>query len=762
MACLILASAVSAAANSIVITDDEQETVIWNLSADRVVTFSDSKMIEAYGNVALREGDDYLKADFIRYFGETEWVLLKGNVNVKMGRDVVEATEAEFDLKNRVGWLRNGSVFMDGPHVYFTGERVKKDFGDSYRFRNAKITACDGDSPAWSISAREATIELEGYSQLWHTSMQVKNQDVLYAPYAILPAKKKRQTGFLLPEVGQSSKRGMYYNQPFFWAIDDTTDMTFNAYWMEMRGVMTGVEFRQHATEDEKSWFRADYLKDARKDSTEEDEPGGLGDDGLIRNNDDRFWVRGMFDANLPDPRWKVKGTLDYVSDQNYLREFSSGMSGFDRSQSDFEDIFGRSLSSEAQNRTSEVLLSREWERVGLGISGKYTQNINVGNGNLTSKSDNTVQTLPQIDFFLFKSNLIEDSPIPVEIQATAQAVNYLRHNGTTGARFEIAPQVSIPLSGRYGSIISTFGVRHTEYSTDHKEPDGVNVLSATGTSRTIPSMNISAFTEVARTFNLAGQDPVAGMQAGDTRWTMLRHSLQPRVSYDNTANVDQDDNPYYTVHDRILARNEITYSLTNLFTRKRLSVSAASEEEGGGLVQRYDYSDFLRVRLQQSYDIREADRTEQLDKYETRPFSDIEAEVTMNFDSYAWLTSRTFWSPYLSKMTRHEHTLNLSYSDWVKFHTTFDFREAVDEYKRKETETDDKLSSMDSQLDLKLWGPWSVALNYEVDLDKGKDIEKGIDVTYSHQCFDFMVGYSKDGVEDEFSFWLALPGISF
>jgi len=762
LTCFLLTGHGAALAGTISVTDSEQETVHWNLTADRVVTHSDSNMIEAFGNVALREGDDFLKADFIRYFGDTDWVLLKGNVSVKMGRDVVDASEAEFDLKNRVGWLRDGSVFVDGPHIYFSGERVQKDFGDSYRFRNAKITACDGEVPAWSITAREATIELEGYSQLWHTSMQVKDHSVLYAPYAILPAKKKRQTGFLLPEVGQSSKRGLYYNQPFFWAISDTADLTYNAYWMELRGLMQGLEFRHHTTEDNKSWLRVDYLKDARTDSTEEDEPGGLDDDGLVRNNDDRFWVRGMFDGTLHDTQWKLKATVDYVSDQNYLREFSSGMSGFNRSQDDMEDLFGRSLAGEAQNRTSEVLLSRDWQRVGLGISSSFTQNVNVGNGNLTSSADNTVQTLPKIDLYLFKSNLVDGAALPVEIQATAQAANFWRHNGTTGARFEVAPQISIPLSGRYGSVISTVGLRHTQYSTSHKEPDGIQEQSATGTSRTIPSLNIAAFTEMARTFSLAGQDPAAGMKAGDSRWTMLRHSIQPRVSYDNTPNVNQEDNPFYDVDDRILARNELTYSVTNLFTRKRLSVSAGADEENPELVQRYDYSDFLRLRLQQSYDFREADRTEQLEKYSRRPFSDVELEARLSYDNIASLTSRTYWSPYIGMVTRHEHTLDFTYYERATFRTTFDFRQQVDEYKRKETETDDKLSSMNSELELKLWGPWTLGLNYEVDLEKGKDIEKGVDLLYSHQCFDLQFSYAKDGVEDEFSLWLALPGLSF
>ncbi len=759
LACMLFFYSFTANANTLTVVNDDQETSLWQLSADRLVTYNDSNIIEGYGNVTLREGENYLKADFVRYFSDTKWIFLRDSVQVKMGRDVLKGAEAEFDLKNKVGQLSDGSIFMDGPHIYFTGEKIQKDFGDSYRFRNAKVTTCDGDAPAWSLSAREATIELEGYTQLWHSTVQVKNQDVMFLPYTVLPTKKKRQTGFLLPEVGQGSGRGLFYSQPFFWAISDTADLTYNAYWMEKRGVMQGLEFRSRATQKDNIWLRMDYLQDNRTDALESDEPGGLSNDGLVRDNMDRFWMRGMFDMVLPDSKWKLKGTVDYVSDQNYLREFSSGLSGFDRSEDELEDLFGRSIAREAKNRETDVLLSRDWRRVGLGVSASYTQNIGVGNGNLTSGADTTVQTLPQVDMHLFKGKLMEETPLPIEVQGTVQAANFTRNKGVSGSRFEVAPQISMPLTSRYGTIIPSIGVLHTQYSTRDKGDADIYGVRATGSSRTVPSMGVTAFTEFARNFELA-EVSASNLSPGDSKWVGLRHSIQPRISYNNTPHVNQDSNPYYTVHDRLRPNNELTYSVTNLFSRKRMRVTGPAEKDGDPQ-QHYDYADFLRVNVKQGYDFREAERTDQRDKYPRRPFSDIEAEVRVNYDQYLALTTRTFWSPYLGDLTRHDHAVNLNY-DWFSLRTRFNFREKIDEYKRTVNYGGNALRTMDSELMVNLWGPWSASMFYEVDLEGEEDIEKAISIRYTHQCFEWELRYMQDSIEDEFSFWVALPGLSF
>ncbi|UZP68817.1 LPS assembly protein LptD [Desulfovibrio mangrovi] len=766
---LALSFPVVAGATEVLVLNEDEEAVVWTLHADKLTSLNDSKVLEAEGKVSLRQGEDYLKADFIRYFSATNWVLLKGNVQVKMGEDVMESEEAEFDLGSRIGWLKNGKVFVDGPHIYLAGEKINKHWGDFYTFKNAKVTACDGDKPAWSVSAKEATIELDGYSQLWHTSFAIKDQDISYVPYFVLPMKTKRQTGFLFPEFGHSSKLGMWYHQAFYWAINESSDMTISEQWIEKRGFMTGLEYRHQFDLHNKGWWRVDALHDTDIDYSEDDERGGLNDDGLVRTNPERFWLRGMFDGTLADPRWKLKADLDYVSDQNYLREFKQSSAAFYPTRDALHDFFGRDLQEIDQNRTSEVQVSRDWERVGLAFGARYEQNVNLGNGNNVTSTDPTLQRLPQFDVFLFKGGLpVLGESFPIEFEAEGQAVNFFRHNGTRGSRFEIHPSVSAPLVSEYGTIIPKVGWRQTQYATESVHQYDTDRGDGKGTSRSVPDFSVAAFTELARNYDIKdGQGLTATAEnVGESQWVALRHSVQPRMQYTNVPNVNQTDNPYYESHDRIWAENELRVSLVNLLSRKSESVAMADGEEGPAPVVNYDYRDVVRFRVEQAYDFREAERTDMLDQYERRPLSDTEAEVIVSPLDYLNVSSRSFWSPYENRITRHEHTVSLFADSIGRIRTGLDFRDRVDEYKRQRTEeesqSNERIRGFNTEVELTYFKPWSFRTLYRADIEKGTDLEKTVALIYTHQCFEFISEVSVMPDETSVNFYIKLQGLTF
>ena len=116
-----------------------------------------------------------------------------------MGRDMLNATEAEFDLTSRTGWLKDGSIFIAGPHMYVTGEKVDKLFGDRYRFKNARVTACDGDVPAWSLDTSLAEIEIAGYAKLSHTTLNILDMPVMEAPFLVLLPRRPVSRGCSCP-----------------------------------------------------------------------------------------------------------------------------------------------------------------------------------------------------------------------------------------------------------------------------------------------------------------------------------------------------------------------------------------------------------------------------------------------------------------------------------------------------------------------------------------------------------------------------------
>lgn len=98
----------------------------WRLYADKTTASHDNNFVEAFGNVVLDREGDYIKADYARYYHSTKWVYLKGNIDAKFQGDFLKADEAEFDLESNTGWLKDGQIFMDDPHMYFTGALLKK------------------------------------------------------------------------------------------------------------------------------------------------------------------------------------------------------------------------------------------------------------------------------------------------------------------------------------------------------------------------------------------------------------------------------------------------------------------------------------------------------------------------------------------------------------------------------------------------------------------------------------------------------------
>src|SRR5205823_5045489 len=82
------------------------------------------------------------------------------------------------------------------------------------------------EAPSWSIAGRQTDITLQGKGIVRHMTFRVKDVPVFYFPYFVFPANTQRESGFLIPRIGYSNRRGYQYEQPFFWAISKSTDAT--------------------------------------------------------------------------------------------------------------------------------------------------------------------------------------------------------------------------------------------------------------------------------------------------------------------------------------------------------------------------------------------------------------------------------------------------------------------------------------------------------------------------------------------------------
>lgn len=715
------------------LTPEEPGVDEWKFTADRVVGDHNSEYAEAFGNVSLSSDPYFVQADYARYYRASNWVFLKGNVRATWGSDFLEADEAEFDLTNKQGWLKRGKAFLAEPHLYVESKMIRRYRGDSYHFKDAKLTGCSGDRPAWSVTAEEGHINLDsGRVKLWNTTTKAWNVPFFYLPYFSFVRGEKRQSGLLMPTPYSSSRLGLGVELPYYWAIDEEHDMTFYTHFMSKRGLMQGVEFRHANDTATKGVWQFNFLNDNVVHKAESDEDEMFRGDGLTRKNRNRWWARGKFDGYIGNPKWRTMVDLDLVSDQNYLREFSRGESGYSASQDEFMDKFSRGLdAADSVERKNRVLVHRSWDKYGLAGKLEYTQNLEYWNDNKPSDKDPTVQRLPEVDFFAYKDSLIG----PLEWEAQAKYDFFWRKYGTTANRLDLHPVLSLPLKAGGVTVIPRLGLRQTMYGVNQYENEDPSTTDNKYPVRFMYEGGVSAFTELQRVYSFGGDGLVASKaNQGKSRWSSMKHSIIPRIDYSYIPNSNRQESlPYFDELDRIPKTNEITYSLTNVFDRHRESVTMSAEGDDSKPILSSDYLDFARFMVEQSYDWNEAVRNDELDRYERRPFSDVLAQITLKPEDYITLDSKTWISPYIGAVTEHLHTLTLSKEGWGDISFSYDYLRNLDEYKRRRT---DPMQILGLRTNVDLSDAWSLQMGYRRDFESNKDLEKSIGLTWRHECF--------------------------
>ena len=411
---------------------------------------------------------------------------------------------------------------------------------------------------------------------------------------------------------------GTYYNQPFFWAIDESSDATFYGQYMNRRGLRAGVEYRYYLDDWSKGTWMVDGLDDRKIDNGIGDasEKWGFEDGGkdILRKNEDRYWLRGSHYQKMP---WGVQAKLDVdlVSDQDYTREFRNGHMGWNRSKHFFEEVFNRDLDDDNDPiRTNRLNFNKAWPLYSLNAQLRYDLDSTIRNSH---KSDKTLQQLPIIEFDGIKQRIATS---PFFFNLNSQYVYYWSQDGERTQRLDAHPRLYLPFRLKpFINIEPSVGVRETLWRPDKKKfgSDDKKFYH-----RELFDTRLDLFSELYNVFHTEGKIIEA-----------IKHTIRPRLIHDFIPDVDQDDLPNFDSTDRIDNENLLTYSLINTLTSKTrkkgsFKTSRRTDQTDATVLDTdsdYKYNDFLRFELEQSYDINEAK-----EKDPDRPFSPISARLDL------------------------------------------------------------------------------------------------------------------------------------
>lgn len=223
------------------------------------------------GNVEITYRQMKLTADEVSYDNSTGEVAARGNVTFSDSESFLEADEAHYNVRTRTGWFENGrghvkAAVRPGSRALTTGNpffvrarRLERTESGTFLVEDARLTSCECEKTGWVLGARRARLEAGERvvaRDAWFRFLRVP---LLYVPAAVASiADRPRQTGFLLPHVGNSTQKGFIIGAGFFWAINPSADLTLGVENYSIRGVARSGRLR--ARPSETSELDVDYF----------------------------------------------------------------------------------------------------------------------------------------------------------------------------------------------------------------------------------------------------------------------------------------------------------------------------------------------------------------------------------------------------------------------------------------------------------------------------------------------------------------------
>ncbi len=720
-----------------------QDESPWHIVADSLSYDKNSGMLVAQGNVVVTHEDKTMNAEFLEYDRIGESIFARGNVELKSRGDSSTSERVLLNLKNDRGVLYNTSIFIESNHVYIKGDEIRRTGDNTYTADKVSITTCDGDNPDWKFTGEDLSVTVEGYGTIYNAAFWTRKVPVIYTPFLVFPVKIQRQSGLLPPEFGMSERKGFEYLQPFFWAINESSDATFYNRYIEKRGNMTGLEYRYMLSEKSKGTLLFDYLEDDKIEDGSVDSMEKWGyEDEPIRDNSNRYWFRMKQDQTLPGGGL-IKVDADVVSDQDYLREFSDMKNGYDATKQYFFRHFGRDIESEDDAiRTNSLVLTKTWSTYSLNASTVWYDNVIKRVDHL---NDTTVQKLPSIEFNSARRQILGSKLY----YAFDTEYDYFFRKDTTntlreGQRVDLFPTIILPW--RYKNLFSlesTAGFRQTTWYV----PGDSNVSDdLDGThSRQLYDLNIDLSTSLYRIYNLGGENV-----------DRVRHAFTPKLTYSYIPEKNQTEYPYFDALDRVKRENTLTLNLVNTLTSRSMQLEdekEAEKKEEAPLAkkpQKYHYNQFCRFELEQAFDINEANERDPdkfLNKISREPFLPLYGEIEFTPFKYLSFDADGKWSHYDKCLL--EGNTALSMKD-----------DRGDIFRVEHRYTRDEVKYLRTYLSLQVTDRLSVYGLNERNLMEKEDLKTSVGFLYTSQCWGVEVDYTHKPGDKRYGLIVQLSGL--
>lgn len=460
------------------------------------------------GDVRIQTEGRILNADEVEVDEVQEVIRARGRVQLIDGKSRLDGDRMEYHYRTNTGVMYQAKGAIP-PATTFQGVEIHKEGDRRYRLVDGSFTTCRICQPEagrvdWEIHAKEAVLEEDEYLTARSATFSIRDIPSLYTPYVVYPVGPRR-TGLLIPSVGAGGRSGFTYKQPFFWAIDESQDLTLAFAYRDKRGPEFQADYRYVLGPEAGGFIDGRIMKD--RDSERRDEV--------------RATLTARHDQQI-DPRLSLKADINYVSDRVFRRAFA--------------DAPPEARTANITN--ARVFLTQMWQQYGLEFRLEDSRTLD------PDTTDSRLSRVPGVNFFASPQRLL-GSPVLFEGQASG---TYLQRKDTPDSgRVDLFPKLLLPWRLlNIATMTPSIGFRETAYT---KRPGG----GGGGTSRELFEARNELSARFFRNVDVAG-----------ARVDRLVHLLEPRLAYWYVTAGNQRRIPQFDHVDYVSPQNRITYSLTN------------------------------------------------------------------------------------------------------------------------------------------------------------------------------------------------------
>jgi len=412
----------------------------------------------ADGDVDIHFGDTRLRADHAEYNIKTYEAVATGHVLLDYNNEHLGADEAHYNVSTGHGLFYNvrgtvkidrrpnSSILITDNPLYFEARDVERFPGDVYLVHRAWITVCDPEHPKWQFYAPHARIHLDKTVALINANFRLFRVPLVWLPYATAPAGRKvRQTGLLIPDLGQSSRKGFIAGDAFYWAPAAWLDATLGLQFMSRRGVLERGLFRAKPFENTSIGYTYFGVEDR-----------GLRNPNGTRNPQGGEQQRLEIESLLP-------GGWRFVTDYNQLSSLTFRLA--------FADTFGEAINSEVR---SAIFLTNNFRGFSLNFAALNDKNFLTLPVPATSTtpaipaSSVILRDLPQARFGSVEQSPFHSLPLYFSFDSYVGAVHRSDMEIDTPlnvSRAGFAPRVTLPLHfGPWLGVSTSAAFRTTRY----------------------------------------------------------------------------------------------------------------------------------------------------------------------------------------------------------------------------------------------------------------------------------------------------------